>query len=109
MNSTTEAELQKNIIELARITGWRVAHFRPALMKQGGALVYRTPVAADGAGFPDLVLARNGKVLFIECKSQRGELSDKQNEWLAVLPPDGTFVFKPDDWDKIVEILSKVD
>lgn len=43
-----ERQWQAQVIELARILGWRVAHFRPALTKHG----WRTPVQADGAGFP---------------------------------------------------------
>lgn len=49
--SISEAELQSAVIELARTLGYRVAHFRAARTAQG----WRTPVEADGAGFPDLV------------------------------------------------------
>lgn len=44
----TEIQWQAQVIELAHILGWTVAHFRPALTKHG----WRTPVQADGAGFP---------------------------------------------------------
>lgn len=60
---TTEAMFQIEIIELARILGWRVAHFRPAQTRHG----WRTPVAADGKGFPDLVLVRE-RVIYAELK-----------------------------------------
>ena len=46
----SERELQDAVIQLARLLGWRVAHFRPAMTTRG----WRTPVSADGAGFPDL-------------------------------------------------------
>jgi len=100
----TEAELQQNIIELANLLGWRAAHFRPALCKVGGRMVYRTAVSGQGKGFPDLVLARSGRVLFIEVKSSKGRLSPEQQEWLDVLP--NSYCWRPEDWERIVEILN---
>jgi hypothetical protein len=47
--------------------GWRAAHFRPARTAKG----WRTPVAADGAGFPDLVLVRRTRIVAAELKSGR--------------------------------------
>lgn len=81
MTPTTEAQFQQQVIDLARLHKWRVAHFRPARTSRG----WRTPVAADGSGFPDLVLARNGVVIFAELKSQRGVLSNEQRAWAAQL------------------------
>jgi hypothetical protein len=62
-----EAELLDNVIELAHLFGWRVAHFRPAMTKHG----WRTPVSADGKGFVDLVLVRD-RTIFVELKSTKG-------------------------------------
>jgi hypothetical protein len=106
----SEADLQQNIVDLAHLLGYKVAHFRPALMKQGGALVYRTPVAADGKGFPDLLLAKPGqpgRILVIECKSEKGQQSPEQLEWeLAFKGCCDYYLFRPSDWDRIVEVLS---
>ena len=76
----SEQELLEAVIELAHLYRWRVAHFRPARTEHG----WRTPVAADGAGFPDLVLVRD-RVLFVELKSARGRLSVEQQDWLSAL------------------------
>ena len=73
----TEAQFQQQVIDLAHLNSWRVAHFRPARTDKG----WRTPVAADGAGFPDLVLARDGVVIFAELKTERGVLRPEQNVW----------------------------
>jgi hypothetical protein len=90
-----EAELQENVIKTAHLLGWRVAHFRPAQNARGD---WRTPVAADGKGFPDLCLASQGRVLFIECKSDIGKLSDDQYTWSVVLGKSLFTVVRPRDW-----------
>jgi hypothetical protein len=74
----TEAELLGAVVQAARLCGWWTAHFRPARTARG----WRTPVAADGAGFPDLVLARAGELLFAELKSAGGRVSPAQRVWL---------------------------
>lgn len=104
----TEAELQAAVIELAKVYGWTVAHFRPAQTSKG----WRTPVAADGKGFPDLVLVHPhpmwGGVLFRELKSQRGKLAPEQERWGTTLTEAGGdwAVWRPSDWDRIVKRLS---
>jgi hypothetical protein len=98
----TEAQLQAAVIECARLLGWRVAHFRPALTVKG----WRTPVAGDGAGFPDLVLVRRGRLIFAELKSATGVTSVDQTVWLRELFAVGresddvveAFVWQPGHW-----------
>lgn len=101
----SEAHLQDSVIDLARITQWRVAHFRAARTAKG----WRTPVSADGAGFPDLVLTRPPELLIIELKAQRGRLSPAQREWLQALDMCGIEirVWRPADWDEIEERLTR--
>jgi hypothetical protein len=81
----TEQDLQQALIDGARWLGYRVAHFRPAWTARG----YRTPVEADGAGFPDLVICGHGHLLFAECKSRRGRLQPEQQAWLEALAACG--------------------
>lgn len=76
-----EQAFQQQVIDLAHIYGWRVAHFRAAMTARG----WRTPVEADGAGFPDLVLVRPPEVIFAELKAARGTLTPAQREWIAAL------------------------
>ena len=83
----TEQDFQGQIIELAHLRGYRVAHFRPAMTARG----WRTPISADGAGFPDLVLARpartpdKGRLICVEVKGRRAPLSEAQQHWNTVL------------------------
>ncbi len=95
VSAMTEAELQECVIATAHLFGWRVAHFRAAQTKHG----WRTPVAADGKGFPDLVLVRD-RVVFVELKAERGRTSPEQLDWLAALANAGAeqYVWRPSDW-----------
>jgi hypothetical protein len=99
----TEADFQAAVIDLARTLGWRVAHFRPARTEQG----WRTPVAADGKGFPDLVLCRD-RVIYAELKPARGRVSDEQLLWLDALAGAGAeaHLWRPDDWPAIQTALT---
>jgi hypothetical protein len=94
----TEAQLQAAVIDLAHLLGWKVAHFRPARTARG----WRTPVSADGAGFPDLVLAKPGQpVIFAEVKPERGHLRPDQTDWLRTLDESAgckAVLWRPADW-----------
>lgn len=102
--SPNERAWQDQVIELARLYGWRVAHFRPAKTEQG----WRTPVQADGAGFPDLVLVRPPRVIFAELKSATGGIRAEQRVWLDQLLDCGgveTYIWRPNDFDQVARIL----
>lgn len=104
----TENEFQAQIIDLAHCYGWRCAHFRSVpVRRKDGSYYYQTPVQADGAGFPDLVLCKGKRLIFAELKSPRGVLSDAQRDWMAALMETGAewYVWKPCDFDMIHSIL----
>lgn len=84
----SERDMLRTVIDAARLKGWLVAHFRPALTQRG---TWITAVQGDGKGFPDLVLAhpKRGKILYVELKSERGKLSVEQTRWLDVLSRAG--------------------
>jgi hypothetical protein len=81
----TEAELQRAVIQLARLLGWWAVHFRPALTDKG----WRTPVQGDGEGFPDLILARPGRLLVVELKKAPKKPTPAQLAWLELLVSSG--------------------
>lgn len=99
----SEAQFQKAVIELAHRFNWRVAHFKTAQTSKGA---WVTPVAADGAGFPDLCLVRE-RIVFIELKAEKGTMSDNQLAWGDALRVAGVeyHCFKPRDWDEIERVL----
>lgn len=71
-----ERALQDAIVEMANLLGWTVFHTRPARSEKG----WRTAVAYQGAGFPDVVAVRD-RVLFAEIKAGRNTLRAEQVEW----------------------------
>lgn len=106
---TPERDFQRQIIDAAQLHGWRVAHFRPAQNQKGA---WRTPVSADGAGFPDLVMVHKQRgVIFAEIKSRTGRLTADQAAWMDYLTAGtrhehvGVHVWRPADWDRIVNLL----
>jgi Holliday junction resolvase len=103
----SEKELQQRIIDRARALGWLVYH------------TYNSRHSA--AGFPDLVLARDGRVLFVEVKSEKGRLTKAQKEWLSVLYDEPwignpalqseydshqVYVWRPSDIAEIEDVLA---
>lgn len=83
----TEAAMVRTILLAARLTGWRIAHFRPAQTGHG----WRTPVQGDGAGFPDLIMIHPGghQVWWVELKSAAGRLDADQKAWRDALETAG--------------------
>lgn len=90
-----EADFTQAVIDLAHYRGWLVSHFRPAWSKKG----WRTPVQGD-KGFPDLVLARNGVVLFVELKIGHEKLRPDQEKWGNALKT--MVVWRPPDLQEVI-------
>lgn len=90
-NSMSESDLQSAVIELARLKGWRCFHARASLNQRGKWATHAT----GDPGYPDLTLARNGEVLFLELKTQRGRVRAEQEAWIDAL---GAFVIRPEQW-----------
>src|SRR5687768_17404949 len=100
----SEKQFQQQIVAFARLNGWRVYH------------PYDSRRSA--AGWPDLALARlcpsqrgvTTELLFLECKTERGRLTEAQRDWLFVLnaaPGVVARVVRPSDWPEIVALLSR--
>jgi hypothetical protein len=97
----TEDELLLAITEAATLLGWRWHHAR----RSDQALTM------GSQGFPDLVLARRGRVLFLELKQSDGVVTSEQRAWLVTLGLDihglgvRAAVVRPADLDMILEWL----
>ena len=85
----TEAELQQNVVDLARFCGWMVHHTHDSRRSE--------------PGFPDLVLMHDHPrpaVLFVELKTAAGRVSREQMEWLSMFDrvAETACVWRPEHW-----------
>jgi hypothetical protein len=64
----SEAEWQQSVVSLARLYGWRVYHTHDS--------------RHSTAGFPDLVLVRGRRLIFLELKREGKEPDPEQRGWL---------------------------
>jgi len=100
----SEREFMDQVIDLAHVYGWIVAHFRVARTKDG----WVTPVSADGAGFPDLIILREGRMIVAELKREDGNLTPEQYFWLLefMKVTDDVYLWKESDWEEAKIVLT---
>lgn len=91
----TENELKGHIVKMAYARGWQVYHVPQSTMRNGG-----------GRGYPDLTLARDGEVQWMELKREDGKLTIEQAGWQLALPR--CEVIRPSDLarGRVDELLS---
>lgn len=80
----SEAQFQQMVVDRARALGWKVMHVYRARGRQGTWLTN-----TSSKGYPDLTLVRRGRLMFVELKAERGEMSPEQVEWLTDLQTVG--------------------
>lgn len=91
----SEKAFMQQVIDLARLYQWQVYHTWLSIR--------------SAAGFPDLVLARPPRLLFAECKTERGIVTLAQAEWLTALrgcPGVEAYLWRPADLEQIARILA---
>ena len=108
MTLISESEFQQTVVELARALGWIVGFTHDARKSEPGE--------------PDLrmVHKEQGRVLFIELKSEKRKLTKGrwnkagtrwlpgQQDWAEALdacPGVESYLFRPSDWDEIEAVL----
>lgn len=81
-----EADLQRNVEQALDTFGYRRYHTHDSRRSQ--------------EGFPDIVAIRDKLITVAELKSQKGELSRAQREWLYLFHSAGArvFIWRPRDW-----------
>lgn len=92
--AVSEKELMAVVVELATLLGWRSYHTHDS--------------RRSGPGFPDMVLVRDGRLLFVELKSERGKLTYPQRAWLSALhvcPSAEVYEWRPSSWPEIEAVL----
>jgi len=85
------------VLELARVFGWQ--------------LQYHTfDSRRSQPGFPDVVVVRAPRVVFLELKTDYGRLTLPQEAWRSELgrcPGVEHYVIRPKDWQRLERILGR--
>lgn len=94
-----EEWLAQQLVGEAKAAGWLAHHVRDSRLNLGDA------------GFPDWVLARRGRLIIAELKTERGRVDPAQKEWLGHMgtrPVTEVYVWRPTDYDnrRIREVLA---
>jgi VRR-NUC domain len=81
------------VIKLAAVLQWKVYH------------THRSDKSTPG--FPDLVLVRRPRIVWLELKSERGKATTDQLWWIGELRACGqeVYVARPSDADKLTRVL----
>ena len=101
-----ELDLQSEVVEELQERGYMVLHIRPARTAGG----WRTPIAADGVGYPDITAVHplTGNVYVLELKSDDGTVADAQLVWLRAwrrVPGVTALIVRPSSWSDVRAIL----
>jgi len=59
------------------------------------------------AGFPDLCMCRDKRIIFAELKTEKGKTTVEQEKWLEKFNKTSAevYLWRPSDFNKICEIL----
>jgi VRR-NUC domain len=89
----TERRFQQQVTDYAELMGW---HWWHTLRSEGSP-----------KGWPDLVLIRRPRIVFVELKGQRTPVTADQQACIDDLRACGqeAWIFRPSDWEKIERIL----
>lgn len=96
LRCVSEEQFQADVVDYAALKGWRFIYHVPDSRR------------ASSAGFPDLVMVRNGRLLFLELKKVGGVVSPAQRAWLNALGMVSgveAMVVTPEDWPALESLL----
>ena len=96
MTFASERAFTDAVVDLAKAYGWRVMHMR--------GNTYR--LIQGHSGYPDLTIAKDGVVWFIELKMPKGKMTEEQKRWQWALRPRYHLCL-PDGWEALVELLGQ--
>ena len=90
----SERALMEYVIDLCKLAKWTFFHDHDSR---------RNP-----AGLPDLIMVKDGRIIFAELKTEKNKLSEAQNKWLAELQRCKNievYVWRPSDIPAIERTL----
>lgn len=99
-----ERDFQTAVIDLAKLKGWKVAHFHDSRRQVRPGMFVGDK---DAAGFPDIVAVRE-RVIYAELKGEKTRVTDAQAAWMKALIEAGeeVYLWRPADWDDVERVLA---
>jgi hypothetical protein len=100
--SITERDWQNQVIRYAVDLGWK--HYHAPDNRPVNGRIQKVV-----AGFPDLVLVKGERLVFVELKRELGTVSEAQQIWLDALRATGVecYVWRPSQLREVKETLSQ--
>lgn len=91
----TESQFQAQIIQLAKLYGWKIYHTHDSRKSE--------------AGYPDLCMVKGTRLLFAEVKTDIGKMSPAQKEWFQALKAAKVecYLWRPMYWDCVQEVITR--
>ena len=91
---TSEKELLQMVRQLAKLKQYHVYHTFNSYHSE--------------AGFPDLTIWKDKRLIFAELKTEKGKLTQEQKDTLESLASTGNevYLWRPSNWNEITEVLS---
>ena len=106
----SERDFMKAVIEMATLFGWRTWHDSATnAPRQCWHCGRGTVLKRNDPGWPDLVLVRRPRILFVELKAEGETPTVEQWAWLGELDACGqeAHVWTPADWPAIERSLRR--
>ena len=91
--AVTEADFQENVRKTAETLGWKFKHDWNSQHSE--------------EGWPDCFLLRGSRSLVLELKTEKGQITQEQREWLAAFNDAHieAWVVRPSDFEWLLEKL----
>lgn len=91
--SVSEAAFQEDVRQSALTLGWKAYHSWSS--------------QHSDSGYPDLCLLRGNRSLMLELKTEKGQITQEQREWLAAFNDAHieAWVVRPSDFEWLLEKL----
>lgn len=103
----TEKQIENAILEYLYLTPGVYWKNNTVGIWDSAKRCYRKPTKHTRSGVSDIIGLRNGRAIFIEVKTAKGRLSDKQKEFLSDVNNNGGLGFVARSVEDVRERLSK--
>ena len=95
----SERLFTEQVRKAAIVTGWKFYHTHNSMF--------------SAKGYPDICLAKSGRLWFAELKTETGKVSPEQQEWIDAInevetPFVRAIVLRPSDFDEFFEELKRI-